>query len=91
MSITEKAAYLRGLMDGLKLEEGKDETKLLRALVETVSDLADEIADTQDDVDTLEKCAAMGVKFDVRKVPADSPEPFDAVIAKAKAELAAQK
>jgi len=49
------------------------------------------IAMDQDDVDTLEKCAAMGVKFDVRKVPADSPEPFDAVIAKAKAELAAQK
>ena len=49
------------------------------------------VAMDQDDVDTLEKCAAMGVKFDVRKVPADSPEPFDAVIAKAKAELAAQK
>lgn len=49
------------------------------------------IAMDQDDVETLEKCAAMGVKFDVRKVPADSPEPFDAVIAKAKAELAAQK
>lgn len=49
------------------------------------------IAMDQDDVDTLEKCAAMGVKFDVRKVPADSPEPFDAVIAKAKAEIAAQQ
>ncbi|MBQ7161270.1 MAG: hypothetical protein IJR90_06155 [Clostridia bacterium] len=53
MSITEKAAYLKGLMDGMKLDETKDETKLLRALVSTVSELADEIADTQDDVDTL--------------------------------------
>ena len=53
MSITEKAAYLKGLMDGLKLEEGKDETKLLRALVDAVTDLANEIADTQDDVDVL--------------------------------------
>lgn len=42
------------------------------------------------DVECLEKIASMGVKFDVRKVPADSPEPFDAVIKKAKAELAAQ-
>ena len=42
------------------------------------------------DVECLEKIASMGVKFDVRKVPADSPTPFDTVINKAKAELAAQ-
>jgi PTS system mannose-specific IIB component len=49
------------------------------------------VAMDQDDVDCLEKIASMGVKFDVRKVPADNPEPFDAVIKKAKAELAAAK
>jgi PTS system mannose-specific IIB component len=49
------------------------------------------VAMDQADVDCLEKIASMGVKFDVRKVPADAPEPFDAVIKKAKAELAAQK
>lgn len=49
------------------------------------------VAMDQADVDCLEKIASMGVKFDVRKVPADNPEPFDAVIKKAKAELAAQK
>ena len=38
----------------------------------------------------LKPMEAMGVKFDVRKVPADKPEPFDAVMAKAKSELAAQ-
>ena len=48
------------------------------------------VAMDMDDVECLEKIASMGVKFDVRKVPADSPEPFDAVIKKAKAELAAQ-
>lgn len=53
MSITEKAAYLKGLADGMKLDETKDEAKLLRAIVSTISELADEIADTQDDVDTL--------------------------------------
>jgi PTS system mannose-specific IIB component len=48
------------------------------------------VAMDQADVDCIEKIASMGVKFDVRKVPADKPEPFDAVMAKAKAELAAQ-
>lgn len=49
------------------------------------------VAMDQADVDCLEKIASMGVTFDVRKVPADNPEPFDAVIKKAKAELAAAK
>ena len=49
------------------------------------------VAMDEADVECLEKIASMGVKFDVRKVPADSPEPFEAVIKKAKAELAAQK
>lgn len=48
------------------------------------------IAVDADDIETLEKLAAKGIKFDIRKVPADSPENFDAMIKKAKAELAAQ-
>ena len=48
------------------------------------------IAMDQNDVETLEALAAKGIEFDVRKVPADSPESFDAVMKKAKSELAAQ-
>ena len=48
------------------------------------------IAMDQHDVDTLEALAARGISFDIRKVPADSPESFDAMMAKAKAELAQQ-
>ena len=48
------------------------------------------IAMGPDDVETLEALKAKGIKFDVRKVPADSPEDFDAMIKKAKSELAAQ-
>ena len=48
------------------------------------------IAMGEDDVDTLEKLAGHGIEFDVRKVPADSAEPFDAIMKKAKSELAAQ-
>ena len=47
------------------------------------------IAMDQDDYDTLEKLASMGIKFDIRKVPADSPENFENMMSKAKAELAA--
>ena len=48
------------------------------------------IAMGPEDVETLEKLASMGIEFDVRKVPADSPESFDAMIKKAKSELATQ-
>ena len=48
------------------------------------------IAMDQADVECLEKLAAKGIKFDVRKVPADSPENFDNMMKKAKSELAAQ-
>lgn len=48
------------------------------------------IAMDQDDYDTIEKLSSLGVKFDVRKVPADSPENFESMMSKAKAELAAQ-
>ena len=49
------------------------------------------IAMDNDDVETLEKLAARGITFDIRKVPADSAESFDAMIKKAKSELAAQQ
>lgn len=38
------------------------------------------------DVETFEKILAKGVKMDVRKVPADSPENFNEILKKAKAE-----
>jgi len=49
------------------------------------------VAMDQADVDCLERIAAKGVKVEVYKVPADSHEPLDAVLKKAKAELAAKK
>lgn len=41
----------------------------------------------KDDVETFDKLLSLGVKFDVRKVPADSAENFDSILAKAKSEL----
>ena len=48
------------------------------------------LAMDQADVDTLENIKSKGVEFDIRKVPADKAESYDAVIKKAKDELAAQ-
>ena len=42
----------------------------------------------ENDVDTIEKLQALGVKIDVRKVPSDSPENIDNILKKAKTELA---
>ncbi len=42
----------------------------------------------QNDVETFEKLINLGVKFDVRKVPSDSPENIDQILKKAKVELA---
>ena len=48
------------------------------------------IAMDQADVECLETLQSKGITFDVRKVPADSPEDFDSMMKKAKSELAAQ-
>lgn len=46
------------------------------------------VAMGKEDVETIEALIAKGIEFDVRKVPADSPESIDAMLKKAKAELA---
>lgn len=48
------------------------------------------IALDQADIDCLEKLRSEGVEFDIRKVPADSPENYESMIKKAEAELAEQ-
>lgn len=53
MTITEKTAYLKGLLEGLDLDENKAEGKLLKAVIETLDELANDLADVADDVATL--------------------------------------
>lgn len=45
------------------------------------------LAFDKDDVKTMREIEKLSVKFDVRKVPADSPENMDAILKKAEAEL----
>ncbi len=51
MTLSEKAAYLKGLMDGLKLDTEKDENKVLAAVVDMLSDVAETVSDLEDVVD----------------------------------------
>jgi ssDNA-binding Zn-finger/Zn-ribbon topoisomerase 1 len=49
MEITEKVAYLKGLAEGMELDTGKKEGKLLSAIIDVLEDIALEIADMQDE------------------------------------------
>lgn len=61
MTLSEKSAYLRGLMDGMKLDTEKDENKLLGKIIEllddvciTVDDLEDNAIAVSDELDEIE-------------------------------------
>ena len=55
MGITEKAAYLQGLLKGLEIDETTKEGKLLVALVDVVDEMAASIADLENVYDALEE------------------------------------
>ena len=48
MTINEKAAYLKGLMDGLKLSTETDEGKMIAAIVDLLGDLTRKVTDIED-------------------------------------------
>ena len=48
MTISEKAAYLKGLMDGLKLDTEAAEGKMISAMVELLGDMAKKVTDIED-------------------------------------------
>ena len=48
MTISEKSAYLKGLMDGLKLTTETDEGKMIAAIVDLLGDMAKRITDIEE-------------------------------------------
>ena len=65
MTITEKTAYLKGLLEGMNIDQTTNEGKLLAAIIETVdeialsvADLDDEVGAINDELDTLEEAVA---------------------------------
>ena len=48
MTISEKAAYLKGLMDGLSMNQETDEGKMIAAIVDLLGDLSRKVTDIED-------------------------------------------
>lgn len=53
MNLTERIAYIRGLAEGLKLDESKDEVKVINAIIDLLEDMAYDVVDMEDIVDDL--------------------------------------
>ena len=53
MTITEKVAYLKGLVEGMNLDADTNETKLFKAMLDVLDDMALTVDDLEDSVDTL--------------------------------------
>ena len=48
MTLSEKSAYLKGLMDGLKLNIESDEGKMIAAIVDLLGDMAKRVTDIEE-------------------------------------------
>lgn len=62
MKITEKAAYIKGLVDGLELDPQDKQTKVLKAIVDLVNEMAEEVVELEqcyddvcDQIDALDE------------------------------------
>ena len=53
MSIGERAAYLKGLSEGMDLDTSKPEGKLIEAMLDLIFDMSDEISFIQEDLQFL--------------------------------------
>ncbi len=50
MTVTEKGSYIKGLAEGLGLDENQKNDKLLKAIIDVLEDIAVDLADAQDDI-----------------------------------------
>lgn len=48
MTVTEKVAYLKGLIEGMEIDEASKEGKLLKAMMDVLSDLALSVEDLEE-------------------------------------------
>lgn len=53
MNLTERIAYIRGLAEGLKLDESKDEVKVINAIIDLLEDMAYDVVEIEDIVDDV--------------------------------------
>ena len=55
MGIAEKIAYLKGLAEGLKLDEETKEGKLLLAVIDVLGDISEQLEEIEDEIYELEE------------------------------------
>ena len=53
MTVTEKVAYLKGLAEGLALDENKPATKIINAMIGVLDELALSVSDLEDGLDLV--------------------------------------
>ena len=53
MTLTERAAYIKGLAEGLGVDESSKEGKLIRALIDLSAEMAEVIAEQAEDIEML--------------------------------------
>ncbi|MBP3634099.1 MAG: hypothetical protein J6J43_05965 [Oscillospiraceae bacterium] len=53
MTLSERAAYLKGLMEGMNIDTETNEGKLFKAIIETLEDMALTVTDVEDVVDAI--------------------------------------
>lgn len=86
MTLSEKSAYLKGLLDGLKLDTEKSEGKMIAAIIDMLEDVAysisdieahaeamsDELDQIEEELDAIEECL-----LDDEELDEDEDEDFD--------------
>jgi hypothetical protein len=53
MDILEKCAYIKGLCEGLNIDQTKPEGKVISAIIDLLGDICETVADMDDEVATL--------------------------------------
>ena len=53
MTVTEKVTYLKGLAEGMKMDDSTNEGKLLLAIIDTLDDIALTVSDMEDSMTEL--------------------------------------
>lgn len=76
MTISEKTAYLKGLLAGLSIDESKPEGKLLTAVVDTLDAMAQEVAGLTSETEHLEDYLDE-IDYDLGNLEADYYEAWD--------------
>ena len=76
MTTIEKVAYIKGLMEGMKIDESSDNGKLFKLIVDILGDLSNDVADIEDYVAELTE-QVDAVDVDLNSLEEDFYEEWD--------------